>query len=81
MWASILSEWTSLIFRWLHVIAAVGWIGSSFYFIHLDLELKPREGLLNLRHGKRKGFRELRRGHWSESFQTAAQYLDQSILE
>jgi len=45
MWASILSEWASLIFRWLHVIAAVGWIGSSFYFIHLDLELKPRSGL------------------------------------
>ena len=45
MWASILSEWASLIFRWLHVIAAIGWIGSSFYFIHLDLELKPREGL------------------------------------
>ena len=37
MWASILSEWASLIFRWLHVIAAIGWIGSSFYFIHLDL--------------------------------------------
>ena len=45
MWASILSEWASLIFRWLHVIAAIGWIGSSFYFIHLDLELKPRSDL------------------------------------
>ena len=42
MWASILSEWASLIFRWLHVVAAIGWIGSSFYFIHLDLRLKPR---------------------------------------
>src|SRR3984885_15399012 len=45
MWASILSEWASLIFRWLHVIAAVGWIGSSFYFIHLDLSLQKRAGL------------------------------------
>lgn len=45
MWASIISEWLSLIFRWLHVIAAVAWIGSSFYFIALDLSLKPREGL------------------------------------
>ena len=52
MWASILSEWASLIFRWLHVIAAVGWIGSSFYFIHLDLELKPREGLPEGAHGE-----------------------------
>src|ERR1700688_2949979 len=52
MWASILSEWASLIFRWLHVIAAVGWIGSSFYFIHLDLELKPRTGLPEGAHGE-----------------------------
>src|ERR1700719_191802 len=42
---SIVTEWASLIFRWLHVIAAVGWIGSSFYFIHLDLSLQKREGL------------------------------------
>src|SRR5665647_2635487 len=41
MWGSILTEWASLILRWLHVVAAVGWIGSSFYFIHLDLSLKP----------------------------------------
>ena len=45
MWGSILTEWVSLIFRWLHVVAAIGWIGSSFYFIHLDLSLKPRSGL------------------------------------
>ena len=45
MWASILQEWTSLIFRWLHVVAAIGWIGSSFYFIHLDLSLKPGSDL------------------------------------
>jgi len=42
---SIVTEWASLIFRWLHVIAAVGWIGSSFYFIHLDLSLQKRDGL------------------------------------
>src|SRR6516165_10292427 len=41
MWGSILTEWLSLIFRWLHVVAAIGWIGSSFYFIHLDLSLQP----------------------------------------
>src|SRR6478736_8068023 len=45
MWQSILTEWASLILRWLHVVAAVGWIGSSFYFIHLDLSLKPRGDL------------------------------------
>jgi uncharacterized membrane protein len=42
---SVLTEWLSLILRWLHVIAGIGWIGSSFYFIHLDLSLKARSGL------------------------------------
>jgi uncharacterized membrane protein len=45
MWGSILTEWASLMFRWLHVVAAMGWIGSSFYFIHLDLSLKPGHDL------------------------------------
>jgi uncharacterized membrane protein len=45
MWGSILTEWSSLILRWLHVVAGIGWIGSSFYFIHLDLSLKARAGL------------------------------------
>ncbi|SIO63541.1 Uncharacterized membrane protein [Bradyrhizobium erythrophlei] len=45
MWGSILTEWSSLILRWLHVVAGIGWIGSSFYFIHLDLSLKSRAGL------------------------------------
>ncbi|MFZ0071909.1 MAG: urate hydroxylase PuuD, partial [Xanthobacteraceae bacterium] len=31
--------------RWLHVIAGIAWIGSSFYFIHLDLSLKPNLAL------------------------------------
>ena len=39
---TVLTEWLSLIIRWLHVIAGMAWIGSSFYFIHLDLSLKPR---------------------------------------
>jgi uncharacterized membrane protein len=45
MWGSILTEWASLILRWLHVVAGIGWIGSSFYFIHLDLSLQPRSDL------------------------------------
>src|ERR1700693_5889217 len=45
MWGSILTEWASLMFRWLHVVAAMGWIGSSFFFFHLDLSLKPRGDL------------------------------------
>ncbi|EJW13466.1 putative membrane protein [Rhodovulum sp. PH10] len=38
----VLVEWLSAVLRWLHVVAAIGWIGSSFYFIHLDLSLKAR---------------------------------------
>jgi uncharacterized membrane protein len=45
MLSSVFTEWVGLIFRWLHVVAAIGWIGSSFYFIHLDLSLKPRKEL------------------------------------
>src|SRR5262245_45229110 len=37
--------WAEAFLRWLHVIAGIGWIGSSFYFIHLDYSLKRREGL------------------------------------
>ncbi len=41
----VLVESISAVLRWLHVIAGIAWIGSSFYFIHLDLSLKPRPGL------------------------------------
>ena len=37
--------WAETFVRWLHVIAGIAWIGSSFYFIALDLSLKQREGL------------------------------------
>jgi uncharacterized membrane protein len=33
--------WGNLLFRWLHVVAAIAWIGSSFYFIALDNHLLP----------------------------------------
>jgi uncharacterized membrane protein len=45
MWDSIIADSASLIFRWLHVVAAMGWIGSSFYFIHLDLSLQTGKDL------------------------------------
>ena len=38
-------EWLSFAVRWLHVITAIAWIGSSFYFIALDLGLVKRPGL------------------------------------
>ena len=41
----ILWEWLNMAVRWLHVIAGIAWIGSSFYFVHLDSSLKKRDGL------------------------------------
>ncbi|MFD1704092.1 urate hydroxylase PuuD [Methylopila henanensis] len=38
-------EWLSFFVRWTHVMAGVAWIGSSFYFVHLDLSLKRRASL------------------------------------
>ena len=37
---AIVWEWLAFAVRWLHVITAIAWIGSSFYFIALDLGLK-----------------------------------------
>ena len=34
-----LLEWASLLLRWAHVIVAIAWIGSSFYFVFLDNSL------------------------------------------
>ena len=42
---SIVWAWLDLGLRWLHVIAGIAWIGSSFYFVHLDSSIKRREGL------------------------------------
>jgi uncharacterized membrane protein len=36
-----LLEWAQLLLRWLHVIVAIAWIGSSFYFVFLDSNLLP----------------------------------------
>jgi uncharacterized membrane protein len=36
-----LQDWLDLLLRWLHVIAAMVWIGTSFYFVALDNHLRP----------------------------------------
>jgi uncharacterized membrane protein len=36
---AVLWSWAEFSVRWLHVITAIAWIGSSFYFIALDLGL------------------------------------------
>ena len=38
-------EWLNLLLRWAHLVVGIAWIGSSFYFVWLDLNLNvpPRD--------------------------------------
>ncbi len=38
--AVLLLDWITLVLRWSHVLAAIAWIGSSFYFVALDFSLR-----------------------------------------
>lgn len=49
---AIMWEWVAFSVRWLHVITAIAWIGSSFYFIALDLGLKKGPHLPAKAHGE-----------------------------
>lgn len=42
---TIFWEWLSFAVRWTHVIVGIAWIGSSFYFIALDLGLRKHDRL------------------------------------
>ena len=45
-------DWAALAIRWVHVVTAIAWIGSSFYFIALDLGLQKAPGLPPQAHGE-----------------------------
>jgi uncharacterized membrane protein len=45
------TDWLNLLLRWLHVIAAIAWIGASFYFVLLDSALRPPKRLEDLEAG------------------------------
>lgn len=49
---TILWDWLSFGIRWLHVITAIAWIGSSFYFVALDLGLRKSADLPVGAHGE-----------------------------
>ena len=38
---SYLLDWANLLLRWAHVVTAIAWVGSSFYFVFLDSSLTP----------------------------------------
>lgn len=39
--SDFLIDGASMLLRWLHIVAAIAWIGESFYFVMLDRALKP----------------------------------------
>ncbi|MDA5556141.1 urate hydroxylase PuuD [Shimia sp. MMG029] len=49
---AIIWDWLEFAVRWLHVITAIAWIGSSFYFIALDLGLRKAPNLPVGAHGE-----------------------------
>ena len=48
----VLWAWVEVAARWTHVITAIAWIGSSFYFVALDLGLRQTPSLPPLAHGE-----------------------------
>ncbi|WP_101066600.1 urate hydroxylase PuuD [Roseovarius salinarum] len=49
---AIIWDWLGLLLRWFHVVAGIAWIGSSFYFIALDLGLRDAPDLPAGAHGE-----------------------------
>ncbi len=49
---AIIWDWLAFAVRWLHVITAMAWIGSSFYFIALDLGLRKAPDMPQGAHGE-----------------------------
>ena len=49
---AIIWDWLGFAVRWLHVITAMAWIGTSFYFIALDLGLRRSPNLPEGTHGE-----------------------------
>ncbi|MGS4944968.1 urate hydroxylase PuuD [Meridianimarinicoccus sp. RP-17] len=49
---AVIWDWIAFSVRWLHVITAMAWIGASFFFIALDLGLKPAPNMPKGAHGE-----------------------------
>ena len=45
-------DWVGFAVRWLHIVTAIAWIGSSFYFVALDLGLRRTPSLPPGAHGE-----------------------------
>ena len=49
---AVIWDWVGFAVRWVHVITAIAWIGSSFYFIALDLGLTKAANMPHGVHGE-----------------------------
>ena len=47
---AVVQEWLNLLVRWVHVIAAIMWVGDSFLFMWLDAKINEGEGELWMTH-------------------------------
>jgi uncharacterized membrane protein len=41
---AFLLDWLNLLLRWAHLVVGIAWIGTSFFFIWLDMALRRRDG-------------------------------------
>ncbi|ODN69673.1 urate hydroxylase PuuD [Methylobrevis pamukkalensis] len=41
--SAFIADWLNILLRWAHLVVGITWIGTSFYFIALDLSLRARE--------------------------------------
>ena len=42
---AFLVDWLNLLVRWGHLVVGIGWIGTSFYFVALDFQLRKRAAM------------------------------------
>ena len=78
----ILLEWLSAMVRWLHVIAGIVWIGTSFYFVALDYKLLPPKERADAEKGVRGEAWEIHGGgfYQVQKYQVAPPTLPERLL-
>ena len=76
-----LRDWLDLLLRWLHVIAAIAWIGTSFYFVLLDQSLRPPKERADVEAGVRGELWEVHGGgfYHVQKYQVAPRVLPEHL--
>jgi len=76
------TDWLDLVLRWLHVIAGIVWIGTSFYFVALDYKLLPPKERADAEKGVRGEAWEIHGGgfYQVQKYQVAPPTLPERLL-